>query len=189
MDSPISNPKLKRRSNSMFNLHEYKNLIEKDLVQSKQAMIRKNQMARRNYREDLLVKNRNIDLNYIYEESPQINRVAIRDPVIDQLEIKVENMDLDKLELIEPKQEKVELKLPQQQQNPNRITNIKNKIMTLKNNFRSIIGANNSSTAKKKEASEVESRKPPLPKFNNENDVRQPLSVSLLFGPLTLKNY
>ncbi len=189
MDSPISNPKLKRRSNSMSNLHEYKNLIEKDLVQSKQAMIRKNQMARRNYREDLLVKNRNIDFNYIYEESPQINRVAIRDPVIDQLEIKVENMDLDKLELIEPKQEKVELKLPQQHQNPNRITNIKKKIMTLKNNFRSIIGANNSSTAKKKEASEVESRKPPLPKFNNENDVRQPLSVSLLFGPLTLKNY
>lgn len=159
----------------MFNLMDHKNLIEKDLEQSKQAVIRKNNITRKNYRNDLLVRNRNIDFNHIYEESPQINRV--REPITES-EIKVEKMDLM---LTEPKQEKVEVELPAQP-NQNRIANIKNKINTLKNNFRSIIGASNNTSNKKQEQvvvkAEPQTRKPPLPKFNNENDVRQPVAVS-----------
>lgn len=184
MDSPsnTSNPKMKRRSSSMFNLMDHKNLIEKDLEMSKQAVIRKNNLTRKNYRNDLLVRNRNIDFNNIYEESPQINR--IKEPIA-QTEIKVEKMDLL---LAEPKQEKVEVELPVQP-NQNRITNIKNKINTLKNNFRSIIGAN--SATKKQEQVQVKAepqiRKPPLPKFNNENDVKKP-DQSRFLNPTKLED-
>lgn len=188
MDSPshTANPRMKRRSSSMFNLVDHKNLIEKDLEQSKRAVIRKNNLTRKNYRNELLVRNRNIDFNHIYEESPQINRA--REPINAESEIKVEKMNLM---LMEPKQEKVEIELPAQP-NQNRIANIKNKINTLKNNFRSIIGANNNAANKKQEQvvvvkAEPQTRKPPLPKFNNENDVRQPVAVSscanFLFNP------
>jgi hypothetical protein len=73
MDSPsVSKEKrLKRRSSSMFNLNDKKQMDhENDLILTKQQLIRKQNLARRNYRDKLIVKNRQIDTNNIlYEEN------------------------------------------------------------------------------------------------------------------------
>ena len=93
MDSPngiVVKKKLKRRSSSMFNLIEHKNLIEKDMQNSKLSVMRKNDQARRNHRHDLTIKNRNIDFMSIYEESPVVQR--IQEPI--SRDFKIEAMDL-----------------------------------------------------------------------------------------------
>lgn len=146
MDSPLEKPRrrLKRRSSSMFNLMDQKNLIEKDMVLSKMNAIRKNNQARRNYRNDLTVKNRNIDFKQISieEETPIVNRQ--KESVFKMSTNESCKMSIDDLTAELKYEVEYEKKVPMEtteSTNISRITNIKNKINTLKNNFRNIISS------------------------------------------------
>lgn len=146
MDSPVEKPRrrLKRRSSSMFNLMDQKNLIEKDMVLSKMNAIRKNNQTRRNYRNDLTVKNRNIDFKQISieEETPIVNRQ--KESVFKMSTNKSCKMSIDDLTAEIKYELEYEEKVPMEtteNMNVSRIANIKNKINTLKNNFKNIISA------------------------------------------------
>lgn len=183
MNSPCQKPKLKRRSSSMFNLMEQNNLVQKDMAVSKVNAIRKNNMIRRNYRNDLIVKNRNIDLLNIYEESPVVKRS--KECRFD--EVKIESMDVDYSDSISKKDTDQENVLTNQPESQGRIANIKNKINTIRNNFRSII---NTTKATENIEVKVEPKKPhiPVPKKNitNEKNISPLTEQNRFLNPVTI---
>lgn len=132
----------KRRSSSMFNLHEQKNLIEKDMVLSKLNVIRKKNIDRRNYRNNLIGKNRNIDIDKVCEETPMPVRTI--EPILKSENFEMETEDLE----IKYNLDDESVVNSQPSQVPaSKMTNIKNKINTLKNNFRNIISGGKTKTS------------------------------------------
>lgn len=140
MDSPqvdSNRRKLKRRSSSMSSLVDRKTIDhEQDLVMTKQYIIQKKNQARRNYRDNLIVKNRQIDFanaNVLLEEPMFTSTDSIPTEVIksgehyrmDTIEIKVQQTDTLAEAVGGP--------------TSSRLMSIKNKINNFKNNFRNIV--------------------------------------------------
>lgn len=171
--SPSITPsrRLKRRSSSMMNLSEAKNLVEKDMVVSKLNLIRNKNLARRNFRHDMLVDRRNIDIVSIFEETPM--PVRTKEPMHP---IKQESSEFE-FEKIELKYEIEESTVGEEQTSVDvnsKISNIKNKFTTFKNNVRNMISSSSNKNLpglplKSEPVNQVKANKPaPLDEKINE---------------------
>ena len=142
MDSPqvdSNRRKLKRRSSSMSNLVDRKTIDhEQELVMTKQYIIQKKNQARRNYRDNLIVKNRQIDFanaNVLVEEPMFTSTDSIPSVVIKSEEY----YRMDTIELTVQTDTSNNSSTGVCGPTSSRLTSIKNKINNLKNNFRSMV--------------------------------------------------
>lgn len=134
-DSPsIPSPRrLKRRSSSMCNLVE-QNMVEKDMVTSKLNLIRRKNLARRNFRTNQLTDLRAIDSVEVMEETPMVAR---------KMEPKIELVELEATSTVLT--ERVQLKyeideIDQTLETNSKITIIKKPLSRFKNYVKNIIG-------------------------------------------------
>jgi len=138
MDSSPSitpNRRLKRRSSSMMNLCDARNLVEKDMVASKLNLIRNKNLARRNFRQDMLVDRRNIDIVSIFEETPM--PVRTKEPM-NPIKQEVCDSESGKIQLKYEIEERTVTQAQTSETN-NKISNIKNKFNAFKNNVKNMI--------------------------------------------------
>ncbi len=175
-NSPIVTPnrRLKRRSSSMMNLSDAKNLVDKDMVTSKLNLIRDKNLARRNFRQDTLVGRRNIDIVSIFEETPA--PVRIKEP-INPIKQESCDFDLDKIQIKCEFEDNFEEQKQKQPDPTSKISNIKNKFSLFKNNVRNMISNN----CNKKPVG-----LPPKSEPTVCNKIPTPLDVSIMF--LLFKN-